>query len=276
MIFLNNSASDDDSDEAQSLDAIPIDCLWLTEAYDAVVDSIVDLVDFAPEALRVWQEELASSREIEKNAGHDPETFDAALELLWQRRKEANLFLRQALEDSALTACVRDPDTGETLQLAPTNWISASWSRNGYVPPGIWSNFIGADDTDCPGPTGSLLRGALRPVFFLKENFELWLTANLGDTVITDSSDASINSADASHKIHSQHNYRSRRGDLKVAIKHVALEIWGENGPPPGMLRKTRYEMIKTALQKKIKRMPAEKTIHRALKELAELPVTNT
>jgi hypothetical protein len=265
MTASNNSS---ENDAVPSLDAIPKNAVWLTEAYGYVVDSIVDLAEFAPASLEFWQEELAASRALEQEVGHDPEAFDGEIEHLWHRRKEANLFLREALNDSALTACVRDPDTGQTLRLASTNWTSTCWSDNGYVPPGIWSDFLDPRDSDLPGPSGSMLRGSLRPVFIVKEEFELWLASNFEEAATVDDSNA-LPAIDI-RELNSSRGYQKNRGDLKSAIKNVALKIWGRVGPPSGMTVAERNRTITSELEKTIRRQPNDRTIRRALKELSK------
>ena len=51
-------------------DAIPEDCVLLSEAYEQVVDLLIDHPDRLPELDPDWAEALNNSREVEKQAGH--------------------------------------------------------------------------------------------------------------------------------------------------------------------------------------------------------------
>ena len=70
-----------------------------------------------------------------------------------------------------LEACVRDPETGDVLQLRSDDWIPSSWDD--YIPPVIWTDYIVPNNYEAPGPNGTLIRGALRPVFFMRDEFRL-------------------------------------------------------------------------------------------------------
>jgi hypothetical protein len=82
------------------------------------------------------------------------------------------VFLRQCLENGELVACVRDPETGDVLQLSSNDWLPSKWCD--YVPPGIWDDYLDPEDYESPGPSDSFVRGALRPVFFRNSDFEPW------------------------------------------------------------------------------------------------------
>ena len=152
-------------------DLIPVDTIRLTDAYERVLDA----VDAHPEILPAFDEDLlellAKSRDKEREI-QDAGVFDEELEEFWYRKKEVNIFLRKQLEDKKLVACVLDPKTGGRFQLSSVGWIPDRWTDE--IPSGIWSDYISPDDYEYLGPTGTFLRGALRPVFFQKADFDRW------------------------------------------------------------------------------------------------------
>ena len=86
--------------------------------------------------------------------------------------KEVNLFLRNSITDGRLVACVRDPETGDILQLQRDGWHIKFYPEEwGFV---LYNN-VHPDDPLNPGPSDVMVRGKARPVFFLKDYFERWL-----------------------------------------------------------------------------------------------------
>jgi len=154
----------------QSPDAIPVNAITLTDAYELVLRYAHE----HPEILKFDEDslELLEISKKEERKMQDPEVYDDELESYWHRSKEVNLFLRKEIEAKELVACVRDPEIGETLQLKSDGWVSDKWED--YVPPGIWSNYIDPHQYDSLGPDGSYVHGALRPVFFRRGDFDRW------------------------------------------------------------------------------------------------------
>jgi hypothetical protein len=82
---------------------------------------------------------------------------------------------RTALELGAFVPCIRDPDHGLILELNKGGWGG---------PPGLGprcslDDFICPDDPIQPGPLAAI-GGKLRPVFFMKDDFEKALAAMSG------------------------------------------------------------------------------------------------
>jgi hypothetical protein len=77
-------------------------------------------------------------------------------------------FFRDALAKGELNAYVRDPISGERLQLLNRD----DWSLAGFLP-GISSNFTSPNDLFCPGPD-STIDGMRRPVFVIKKELDTW------------------------------------------------------------------------------------------------------
>jgi hypothetical protein len=164
-------------------DAILLNAISLTDAYDCVVSLVSNHPELLPKFDEDWSEALRKSREEEAKIQVDKDAFDKQLEEEWHCRKEANLFLRLEIEAKNLVACTRDPETGDILRLHSDGWIPSGWDD--YIPPGIWIDYIIPDDYDAPGPTGTMIRGALRPVFFMRDGFEAWFKKTFGETVST-------------------------------------------------------------------------------------------
>jgi hypothetical protein len=92
----------------------------------------------------------------------------------------AAAFLRHFLNEGALIAYVRDPETGAILRLISSEWglwynYPTRWFSFDYVHPYSFQPdpavlYSGAQ----PAPEGTFIRDALRPVFFLQKEFDQW------------------------------------------------------------------------------------------------------
>lgn len=157
----------------ESNDLIPRGMLRLSRALGEIESAIVNrrmvLPKFDDESILL----LRQSKEEEDQVEHDPAAY-AELADEWHFGKVLNLFLRQQLEAGELAAYVRDP-SGVVLQLGTDGWIPEEWWDSGYVPPAIWTDFIEEGSYEAPGPKGTYIRSALRPVFFDKREFANWL-----------------------------------------------------------------------------------------------------
>jgi hypothetical protein len=99
------------------------------------------------------------------------------------------LLLRRCLSEGAIHAYVRDPETGEWLELRSQEWdlewLEFSghprewWNKN--IAKGFLHDYVHPDDRDQPGPRGTFIRGMLRPVFFRRDEFDHWFDATFGD-----------------------------------------------------------------------------------------------
>jgi hypothetical protein len=249
--------ADTDDDIPQADDAIPKDAISLTDAYDCVVSLISNHPELLPKFDEDWSEALRKSREEERNIQVDQEEFDNELEEYWHRKKEANLFLRLEVEAKKLVACTRDPETGEILQLRSGDWIPSAWDD--YVPPGIWIDHLIPDDYEAPGPNGTLIRGALRRVFFMRGEFEAWFKNTFGEP-------GSVGALlEQSQKFQ---DFKGARAHRRAAVKEAIRAIWGKNGPDLGVTEGRRLEQINAWLKEKKRTPVSAPTIRRALKEL--------
>jgi hypothetical protein len=239
------------SEPLQAEDAIPKDAIWLTDAYECLVALLLDQPQRQPRFNEYWSEVLEKSRQREQKVGHDPAVFDKDLEEEWHRRKEANLLLRLEIEAKRLTACVRDPKTGEVLQLKSDGWIPDTWED--YVPPGIWDDYIIQGNYEAPGPRGTLIHGELRSVFFKQDEFEEWINQQFET-----GSKAAF--ADVVSKPPSR---------LRDAVKEAARALWGDE-IPAGVRAKTRDSKINAWLKENGRATASPQTIRRALEKSVE------
>jgi len=167
-------------------DAIPAGTISLSEAYMKVLAQLTDhdlqegslaktVASEIEELMNEFTTSPSATSEVEKLLKELTSDYDR-----WEFHAAA--FLRHFLYEGALFAYVRDPETGEKLRL-----ISSEW--------GIWYNsltrFFSSDYVrpslqpdpsmpkisvvfSQPGPGGTFIRGALRPVFFLQDEFDQW------------------------------------------------------------------------------------------------------
>lgn len=88
------------------------------------------------------------------------------------------MFFRMALRKGKLTAYVRDPEDGEILQLDALDWglggrlllLESSYAFE--------DDFL--DDAPFSGNPKTIIRGAYRPVFLIRKDFEGWLKKTFG------------------------------------------------------------------------------------------------
>jgi hypothetical protein len=161
----------------QAHDALPVGAILLNEAYEHVLDAVLENPNALPEFDEDWSDALEASKKYEKEH-QDPSAFDSELEEFWHEKKRANLFFRMCLDERQLAARVMDPRTGLSLELMPPGWLSEKWDT--YIPPGIWNEYINSEDYDSPGPEGAFINGAARQVFFDKDEFQTWFANVFG------------------------------------------------------------------------------------------------
>jgi hypothetical protein len=87
-----------------------------------------------------------------------------------ESRSRAEKSFRDELATGRPIALVRDPATGETLQLDYRRWNE----KMNFGVAGFTEDFVGPDDLSQPGPC-TIVGGAMRPVFFDLGEFQSWL-----------------------------------------------------------------------------------------------------
>lgn len=216
-------------------DPIPANGIWLDAAFDLLFKSKVP-------NWRELYEEIDWERLGENN--RDLDKWSAA-------RAEAEHIFRTALMNGDLISYVRDGRTGETLQLAPTGWETPDW----YIPRGIHSSHV--DDFMTPGPTGTVIDGARRPVFLIRTKFEEWFRHQgfMGSPNASPSSEGLITN---------KRTPRHRRDATKEAI----MALWGPDGLRAGLMAPQRDKTINDWLNEKGLQPVGARTIRRAFAEL--------
>jgi hypothetical protein len=157
-------------------DPIPANAIRLTDAFHRVLDANVA----NPKLLRLEEDERQEIRtstdaDLRRYVGEDypPEDLECIVQ-----GKEANVFLRKCLAAGELVPCVRDPETGEILQLTHKGWENLE-----FVPGELgWleSDHVHPDDPFYPGPADVMVRGKARPVFLRRDEFERWFQKTFG------------------------------------------------------------------------------------------------
>ena len=150
-------------------DPIPAKAILLADAFDWAFEKIYA----SPEILTTlgeFQEILKLNRECEEGMGQYEEGSDLD--------RAATIFFRNHLYVGNLLAYIRDPETGDILQLDQFDW---RMGHNGFWPlrlPRRVDSFATNGDA-VPNPN-TFLRGAYRPVFLWRDEFERWLKKTLG------------------------------------------------------------------------------------------------
>ena len=147
----------------QSNDPIPAEGIWLSDAFDHVFRSTT------PNWQDLYNKHCVA---FEDESWDTTDGMHPDLNSWYTARGKAELIFRKALENGDLVTYIHDMRTGQKLQFAPGAWQLSDSYANWYVPRGINSNYVG--DAETPGPTGTIIDGAYRPVFLLRAQFEDW------------------------------------------------------------------------------------------------------
>lgn len=137
-------------------DPIPEDAISLMDAFNEVYFA------YSPDAAQVIQA---------INDAKSPKEMEFAFNEYDESQAKANIYFRSVLVSGALTTFIRDPDTGDRLQLDRYDWAGpALWRPEG----GFFSNHVGGA---VPGPEASFLKGSYRPIFLNTDKFYSWFYA---------------------------------------------------------------------------------------------------
>ena len=159
-------------------DAIPAEAIRISEAFERALEA----VNANPKILETLNSRLLKELRASRKMDEQSEQWKGSSEeekREYHREKEATVFFRNRLQKKELTAYIRDPETGEILQLNsrdwhPTNQPSLDPLR---IPVGISDHGEEGHDFLNPNP---VIRGAYRPIFLWKVDFERWLKKTFG------------------------------------------------------------------------------------------------
>ncbi|MBR0733493.1 hypothetical protein JQ595_32585 [Bradyrhizobium japonicum] len=221
-------------------DPIPVGMISLSDAFLLVYRIVVSDWGTIEERLNPsapFYEQL-SEQDAERACREAWRSYDRAL-------RQANEWLRTKISDSGLTALVRDPQTGDLLQLDRSKWPPL-----GGFETGIAGNHVGPEDPLGSGPD-TVIAGERRPVFFSKKNF---------DAVLKNA--APLENGGSAHAVESVPAARVKLTQDQQ-IKETYLRLW-----PHGCSERPaqRNEKIRSDFRQRGRPAPADRSIQRALK----------
>jgi hypothetical protein len=154
-------------------DLLPAGTIGFGEAYDMVLSKILDDATILDHRLSQDLKDLLARNEQE--VLQLDEYQDARAVQHFQSNyvfKKAEVFFRTILRDEELTAYVRDPGDGSRLRLAIAQWLTYPLILRLDLPPTFGGDFL--DDSPLSGNPSTFVRGARRPVFFDRGEFDTW------------------------------------------------------------------------------------------------------
>jgi hypothetical protein len=162
----------------RSNDPIPNKAIRLSEAFEQLRRGLSANPEIVETLDPVLNEYLVKNRETEEKRDKWKSKPTQALIAL-HRVKEAVLFFRATLSSGELIAYVRDPDNGELLQLDSIDWSPVGGRLLLLEPPYAFEDDF-LDDAPFTGNPRTFIRGAYRPVFLIRKDFERWLNKTFG------------------------------------------------------------------------------------------------
>lgn len=163
----------------KSNDAIPVGTIRLSDAftmfYRATVPAWQRLENEAESTLGAYRSEAMPA---------ESESDWARLYGQWQDAGNAHneavgwaeLEFRKYLASGEPCGMIRDPETGDRLMLKCSDWIT----KEVIGRPGFYEDFVWTDGLVKRGPADTLYKDALRPVFFLRTEFDSFIQGMAG------------------------------------------------------------------------------------------------
>lgn len=221
-------------------DPIPVGMISLSDAFLLVCRIVVSDWETIEERLNPsapFYEQL-SEQDAERARREAWRIYDIAL-------RQANEWLRAKLSDGTLTALVRDPQTGDILQLDRSKWLPL-----GGFESGIAGNHVGPDDVLASGPN-TVIAGEKRPVFLSRKNF---------NAVIKNAAPAENGGSARASRIALAAKVKPTQDQQ---IKEAHRRLW-----PNGCDERAsqRNEIIRSDFRQRGRPVPSYRSIQRALK----------
>lgn len=161
-----------------SPDPIPMKSIRLSEAFEQVQDAfrakpqVLQTLDPSLRDYLIKNREQEERRDIWKFASR--QSLDAL-----HRVKESVVLFRSNLRTRELIAYIRDPEDGAILELDSMDWSATGGRLLLLEPPYAFEeDFL--DNTLFGGNPNTFVRGAYRPVFLWRKEFEAWLRKTFG------------------------------------------------------------------------------------------------
>jgi hypothetical protein len=156
----------------RATDPLPLNVIRLSDAFNRYYRAITPDAAAIDSELTVAQRILTTPAATAIDAKAAKEKINGALSARENAESRAEMAFRAALATGRPMACIRDPKTGDVLQLLDyRQWTE----RNNFGTPGFSEDFVDPDDLIQPGPS-ACIDGLSRPVFFYQREFDEWLS----------------------------------------------------------------------------------------------------
>jgi hypothetical protein len=224
--------------------------VWIFQRKRSLFEEVEDCEESYVEQI---SEQTEPNFETPERLGDLDIAIPSRIAILFHQQQIANVLLRQSIQNGDLLPCVRDPATGETLQLARHGWLPLEWTT-GQIPSEVTD--FASDTHFSPGSSQSFLRDAYRRVFFQLREFESWI-----DKCFAAPEQVLIPVA------------TERPGKRRlVSTKNAILEIWGPDfdRASEGMSHKSRFAKVDRWLKDHGRDPVSDSTFGRALSELRQ------
>lgn len=161
-----------------STDPLPDKAIRISEAFDRVREALTAKSDALKTLSAAKLKFLCQAKEEEARLQRSQRLSQKSLAAL-HHGKEAVVFFRDSLERGELTTYIRDPEDGAILQLDSLDWHPMGGRLLLSEPPYAFEEDFLENDPFSGNPN-TFIRGAFRPVFLWRKDFELWLSKTFG------------------------------------------------------------------------------------------------
>lgn len=156
-----------------SYDPIPEKAISLSEAFERVLKAVKAKPEVLVALHSELKEYLVKNRKAEERRDKWKSVSPQSLIAL-HHCKEAVVFFRSTLARGELTTYIRDPEDGTVLQLLATDWSPVGGRLLLLEPPYAFEDDF-LVDAPFSGNPKTFIRGAYRPVFLWRREFQDWV-----------------------------------------------------------------------------------------------------
>jgi hypothetical protein len=158
-------------EKERSNDPLPARAIRLSDAFERVRERLKEKPEVFDDLDPDLKEYLVKNKETEERRDKWKSTPPQNLAAL-HHVKEAVVFFRSKLFRGELAAYIRDPESGEPLELDSADWSPVGGRLLLLEPPYAFEDDF-LDDAPFSGNPKTFIRGAYRPIFFIRKDFEL-------------------------------------------------------------------------------------------------------